>query len=50
MDTVAKKELTKFSMLAVGISAVVVTAAILAYHHLVIKKEDDEAKYEKSKA
>ena len=50
MDAVAKKELTKFSMLAVGISAVVVTAAILTYHHLVIKKEDDEAKDEKSKA
>ncbi|MFT5668296.1 MAG: hypothetical protein ACI9DK_002497 [Vicingaceae bacterium] len=49
MDAVAKKELTKFSMLAVGISAVVVTAALLAYHHLVIKDED-EAKDEKSKA
>tara|TARA_R110000868_G_scaffold408473_1_gene691724 strand:+ start:212 stop:361 length:150 start_codon:yes stop_codon:yes gene_type:complete len=49
MDTVAKKELTKFSMLAVGISAVVVTAALLAYHHLVIKDED-EAKDEKSKS
>jgi len=50
MDVVAKKELTKFSMLAVGISAVVVTAALLAYHHLVIKKDEEDANDEKSKA
>jgi len=48
MNEVAKKELTKFSMLSVGISAIVVTAALLAYHHLVLK-DDDEKTAEKAK-
>lgn len=49
MDKLAQKEMTKFSLLAVGISAVVATAAILTYHYMVIKDDDENLTAEKAK-